>query len=246
MRLNGEYLYTDVRPFIENGSTLAPVRFISEALHAQVEWDQNTQTALIYSGNTTVEIPVGKSYAYINGKKQRLATPAQLIEGRALLPVRFLAEALDFNVAWDDQYRNVEISKDGVTPPESLIDPAYSHDELVWLSRIIYAESRGESFLGQVAVGDVILNRVESDQFPDDIYSVIFDRRYGVQFEPILNGSIYNDPLKTNIGAAKTALRNPSVVGSSLYFFNPATAQSTWISKNRPYFTTIGNHQFHL
>ena len=114
------------------------------------------------------------------------------------------------------------------------------------MSRIINAESAGEDFKGQVAVGDVILNRVRSKEFPNTVYGVIFDRKYSVQFEPVLNGSIYNHPTEKSIAAAKISMTTPSSVGNCLYFFNPTTASSSWISKNRQYFTSIGNHDFYL
>ena len=116
----------------------------------------------------------------------------------------------------------------------------------MWLSRIIHAESRGEPIDGKIAVGNVILNRVKSHEFPNTIYNVIFDRKPSVQFEPIINGSIYNSPGKDSIKAAKHALSGTDVAGKSLYFFNPKIATSSWISKNRPYFKTIHNHDFYL
>ena len=64
-----------------------------------------------------------------------------------------------------------------------------SHDaiDLYWLSRIIYAESGAETLDGQIAVGNVVLNRMASKEFPDSIPGVIFDRVDGIQFEPVEN-----------------------------------------------------------
>ena len=64
---------------------------------------------------------------------------------------------------------------------------------MMWLSRILYAEANTEPLAGKIAVGNVIMNRVKSPEFPDTIYSVIFDRKYGVQFTPVANGSVYNN-----------------------------------------------------
>ena len=82
----------------------------------------------------------------------------------------------------------------------------YSEEDLYWLARIISAESRGEPLEGQIAVGNVVLNRVDSDNYPDTIKEVIFDRNHGVQFEPVENGTVYDDPTPTSVLAAKLAL----------------------------------------
>ena len=63
----------------------------------------------------------------------------------------------------------------------------YDHDELYWLSKLIYAESGAEPFLGKLAVGTVVMNRVDSDEFPSNIVDVIFDKENGVQFTPTAN-----------------------------------------------------------
>ena len=99
--------------------------------------------------------------------------------------------------------------------------------------------------LGKIAVGDVILNRVASPNYPDSIYDVIFDTKWGVQFEPTKNGSIYQTPSSDSVIAAKLCLDGASVVGNCQYFFNPATASSSWIAQNSTYYCTIGNHAFY-
>ena len=99
---------------------------------------------------------------------------------------------------------------------------------------------------GKIAVANVVLNRVQSNLYADNIYDVIFDTNYGVQFTPVLNGSIYNVPLGDSIIAAKRALNGESHAGKSLYFLNPKTAQSFWIVNNRIFYKSIGNHDFYL
>ena len=122
----------------------------------------------------------------------------------------------------------------------------YNSDDLYWLSRIIHAEAGGEPYNGKVAVGNVILNRVNSKNFPNTIYGVIFEYFGSIpQFEPVHNGTIYNTPSEDSIKAAKEALSGSKPVGSSIYFFNPSKAQGTWIVKNNTYVTTIAGHAFY-
>ena len=130
--------------------------------------------------------------------------------------------------------------------PASKIKYEYENDHIYWLSRIINAESESEPFKGKVAVGNVVLNRVKSLEFPNSIYGVIFDKKYGVQFEPTINGSIYNTPTHQSVSAAKRALNGENNIGSCLYFLNPKIASSFWIVNNRQYYTTISNHDFYL
>ena len=86
-------------------------------------------------------------------------------------------------------------------------------DDLYWLSRIISAESRGEPLEGQIAVGNVVLNRVASADFPDTIYGVIFDDRWGGQFTPVRNGTIYQVPSARSVEAAGLSLSRGHTAG---------------------------------
>ena len=97
-----------------------------------------------------------------------------------------------------------------------------------------------------IAVGNVVLNRVRSAEFPESIRAVVFDRKDGVQFEPVSNGSVYDEPTARSVLAAKAALAGTDIVGGCLYFYAPALSQGTWIKNNRTYYTTIGCHRFYL
>ena len=122
-----------------------------------------------------------------------------------------------------------------------------NEEDLYWLSRIISAESRGETLIGQIAVGNVVLNRVRSEKFADSVKDVVFEVDSGyVQFEPVSNGTIYDEPTYRSMLAAKMALAGCDIVGDSLYFFSPALSSGSWIRANRTYLTTIGCHRFYL
>lgn len=91
---------TDTPPTIVNGSTLVPVRAIFEALGATVDWDNDTRTAIGTRGETTVVIQIDNTTAYVNGEPKTLSVPAQLINGRTMVPARFISEAFNYNVTW--------------------------------------------------------------------------------------------------------------------------------------------------
>jgi N-acetylmuramoyl-L-alanine amidase len=90
------------------------------------------------------------------------------------------------------------------------------------------------------------LNRVNHKEYPNTIYGVIFDKKFGVQYSPTADGRIYNTPNKDSVNAAKSALEGYNNIGNSMYFYNPKKSSGTWIKNNRIFYTTIGNHNFHL
>lgn len=280
IRVNNEYIRTDVAPFITNGTTYVPIRFISEGLNiTNISWNNDSKSVTIKKDSDTLRILINKNYAYKNGTLISVPSPALIINDRTFVPLRFVSENLNANVEWQESTNTVLIttrsqtsngsnsqskpnSSNGATSSGSITSPSkpnssssstpnstlYTNydDAIYWLSRIIEAEASGEPLKGKVAVGEVILNRVRSDEFPNTIWSVIFDTKFGIQFEPVANGSIYNTPSADSIKAAKIALEGSNYIGKCLYFMNPAIAQSNWISKNRVHYTTIGNHEFYL
>ena len=170
----------------------------------------------------------------IDGKTVRGRVTVE--NGATYVPLRLVGEALGCQVEWDPYLRGATVTSPGA---------AYDAGELYWLSRIICAESGAESMSGQIAVGNVILNRVRNGSFPNTVEGVIFDRKDAVQFEPVSNGRIYLPPTSQSVEAAKRALDGENVVGSALYFYAPALSQGTWINANRPYQQTIGCHRFY-
>jgi len=119
-----------------------------------------------------------------------------------------------------------------------------SREELLLLAKLIHAEARGESFDGQVAVGAVILNRLDSPHFPKTIPEVIYQKtRRLYQFSPVADGSINLEPDEKALRAAKEALLGRDPTGGALFFYNPAISRDQWI-RTIPVITRIGNHVF--
>lgn len=116
----------------------------------------------------------------------------------------------------------------------------YTDSDTYLLARCIYAEARGESYTGQVAVGAVVLNRVKSDQFPNTISGVIYQRH---AFTAVSDGQINLAPDQTAINAAKDAMNGWDPTYGCLYYYNPVTATSEWIF-SRKTVVTIGKHVF--
>lgn len=108
------------------------------------------------------------------------------------------------------------------------------------LARIISAEARGEPYIGQVAVGAVVLNRIEHPSFPDTMSGVVYQKG---AFSCLNDGQFYEPISESAYRAAKDAINGLDPSGGAIYYYNPKIATSKWIF-SRPVITTIGDHRF--
>jgi N-acetylmuramoyl-L-alanine amidase len=122
--------------------------------------------------------------------------------------------------------------------PAKNIPDGYSQNDINLMSNAVYGESRGEPYIGQVAVAAVIINRVESAAFPNTVSGVIFEPG---AFTAVADGQIYLTPNKQAKKAVMDALNGWDPTGEALYYFNPDTATSSWIW-GRPQIKKIGKH----
>lgn len=108
--LNDTELTFDQPPVIENGRTLVPMRAIFETIGAKVYWDGEKQTITALYGTKLVEMVIDSDTAYIDGTATKLDVPPKIISGRTLVPLRFVAEALNCSVEWEGNTQTVVIS----------------------------------------------------------------------------------------------------------------------------------------
>lgn len=148
-----------------------------------------------------------------------------------------------------DFQRNCGITADGIAGPKTLLylglggsssADSYSSNDIYLLAKLIAAEARGESYTGQVAVGAVVLNRVEHGSFPDSISGVIYQAG---AFSAVTDSNWSVSPNATAQKAARDAINGWDPSGGAIYYYNPKTAKSSWI-RSRPVIATIGNHVF--
>ena len=238
---NGTYISNC---YLINETTYAPLRSFCAALcDCSVSFDGKTRTATVEAEGLYLQARDGEHFIRANGRYLYTDTPVKILsDGRMYVPVRLLARALGVSVGWNAAARSVHIS--GKVAPILSGDKFYREDEVYWLSRIISAESRGEPLLGQIAVGNIVLNRVKCPNYPNTIWGVIFDRKYGTQFSPVANGTVYDEPYYLSVIAAKLCLEGVTVSEDILFFYEPDIAHSFWIPANRPYAFRIGHHYF--
>ena len=128
----------------------------------------------------------------------------------------------------------------GITNSSNSSSTTSNSSNVNLLAHLIYGEARGESYIGQVAVGAVIMNRVKSSLFPNTIAGVIYQKG---AFDAVSDGQINMNPDNTAKKAAQDAINGWDPSYGAIYYFNPATATNKWIW-SRPTTVTIGKHRF--
>lgn len=124
--------------------------------------------------------------------------------------------------------------------PAGTASSADDDSDYYLLARIISAEARGEPYIGQVAVGAVVLNRVEHPSFPDSISGVVYQPG---AFTAITDGQINEAITESAYRAAREALNGSDPTGGAIYYYNPSKTSNKWI-RSRPVITQIGEHLF--
>ena len=234
VHVDGQLLEADC--YIDQGVTYVPFRSLLDTLGGwEVYWDHAQDAAVAVSGETA--LLASPATNTLRAGSASLDGTVYVVDGCTYVPLRPAAALLGGSVAWDPYLGGAVMTSHASD---------YNASDLYWLSRIINAESEGEPIEGQIAVGNVVMGRVESEDFPDTIPDVIFDVNSGVyQFEPVENGRVYLEPTAQSVEAAMRVLDGEETVDGALFFYAPALSPGTWINENRTYLTTIGCHRFY-
>lgn len=163
----------------------------------------------------------------------------------------YYAGAIDGTLNWETTQAIKEFQYDYGVSATGVVDTQTANllgvslndqasNDLYLLAKCVYAEARGEPYVGQVAVAAVILNRVEHPDFPNTIYGVVYQPW---AFTAVYDGQIGYEPNQTAYQAAQDALNGWDPTYGSIFYYNPATATSQWIF-SREVVVTIGKHVF--
>ncbi|MFB9329982.1 cell wall hydrolase [Paenibacillus aurantiacus] len=214
----------DALPFTRDGRLYAPLRELAELLHASFQSSADGDTIEI-----TVEPQkvVADGYGLAEVSADTGIAEAQLLKRNGLAAKAAVKNGMKLDVVIPSFFDHPVAS--------------YTEEDLTLLAKITMVEAGYESYEGQLAVANVIMNRVNNPAFPDTIKGVIYA---GKQFPPAHNGLLdKSKPHASAYRAAKDALNGKNVVGKAVYFFNPDRAKgSYWSSMN--VVATIGNHSF--
>lgn len=220
-----------------DGAVYVAVTPVLECLYPDLVLDLQDGHLTAAADGMTLRAAEGDAYFQVN--ERYFYAPGTVIrqDDVLLLPVRTLCQALGCSVLGDQEGGDLVIRQ--VEAP--VTPPSYEETDLYWLSRAIYAEAGNQPMKGRIAVGTVILNRVEDPTFPDTIEEVIFSPG---QFSPVANGTIYREPDKDSLVAAKLCLDGVREAEDCLYF--NVTSMRSWADSARTYVCTIGGHNFYL
>lgn len=201
---------------IVDGTPYAPVCDFLRAAGLPASADLSDGVYMVTSDGIKISASDGDIYFTFNGRCLLAEEGVFVQNGQVCLPVEALAKCLGLSVSWDRAAWQIITSADGVELLEGG-DTFYDETDIYWMSRVIYAEAGNQSLLGQVAVGNVVMNRIASDEFPgqNDVYAVIFAKN---QFEVVINGMIYMEPSDSAVVAAKLALEGYDVTDNATYF----------------------------
>ena len=186
-----------------------------------------------YSGAVDGVFGAGTKKAVIAFQKKNGLT-ADGVVGRSTY------KALGMNDSYNALGGNPGSSSGSSSSSGSTGSSSYTSSDLYLLAKCIYAEGRGESYTGQVAIGAVIMNRVRSSKFPNSIAGVVYQQG---AFTAVSDGQINLEPNETAYNAARDAMNGWDPTYGCLYYYNPAVATSAWIF-NRQTVTVIGKHVF--
>ena len=215
----------------------------------QVMGDSASGTYTVVGDNFVITSTAGNYYTVANHRYFYSPEEYLFIGETLYISLPIMQKVFNITSVLADDMQRVDIDlgsfsviKGGV----SYYEDRYSADDITWLCRIIYSEAHTESLEGAIGVGNVVLNRVASNKYPNTIYDVVFDKEFGFQFSPTLDGSVYFEPDERSTAAAYMCLEGYNTVGNSLYFVNPFAADDTWFKTMRTFYKRIGNHDFYL
>lgn len=239
--INGKPAPEGIERLVQKGTTYVALEVLAKELEpaAQVSWDGSVMTVVTEQLTLTAE--VGQLYVVANGRYLYVPEAVQLTQaGQAAVPLRAAAEAFGAEVGYD-----AATGVATVTSGSGAIlagDSFYNQDDLFWLSRVIYRESGNQSLEGQMAVGNVVLNRVADPAFPDTVEGVLAQKN---QFTTYKSGVLRKtEPSATSIIAAKLVLDGGVVKETRGALFFDSSSNS-WAARNKQLIATFGDHNFY-
>lgn len=230
--LDGESM--EVEAFLYDGVSYFPLEETLKLLCPDTEVLCKAGVYTAKGESFTMTVEKGKTYLEINGRYLYVPGGFKVREedGMIMVPARILGQAMGLQVDWKKKV----VIFTTVGEPLQEADKPYTDDDLDLIARVITHESGNQPLEGKMAVGNVIVNRVNSSSFPNTISEVIFQKN---QFPGATNAT----PNVESVIAAKLILEGANVVPGA-YFFN-GVGKACWASRNKELLYTIGGHAFY-
>ncbi len=240
IQVDGAAAPASVGRFVENGVTYVALAPMAQLLDSTVAIGWDGTTVSVYSANLNLTARVGQLYLVANGRYLYIPEGVRMVNDMVTVPLSTLVEAFGATLTWDGTTGVTRIARGtgGIVPGDAF----YNQNDLFWLSRVIYAESGNQPLEGQMAVGNVVMNRVAHPAYPNTVEGVLAQKN---QFSTYQSGALANrTPTEQCVIAAKLVLDGGEVseTDGALYF---DSARSSWASRNRQYAATLGGHTFY-
>jgi N-acetylmuramoyl-L-alanine amidase len=236
--MNGEYAGSALA---QNGQVVLSIPDVCSMLGFSCTAAREGETVTYTVDGVEMQFTCGERVYTANGRSLYAANGVQALDGEIVLPPEAMTKLFGAAIAYDAETETVTVdpaNKALLQDGESY----YAQFDLYWLSHIVYAESNGQPLDGMIGVGNVVLNRVQSERFPNSVQDVVFQQG---QFNPVDMGTIYLEPSEQAVLAAKLALEGVDIVGESLYFVNPVVGDSRWFNQNLTCTIVIADHAFY-
>lgn len=242
--------YLTGRAYSNNGQIYLSAQDVCAYLGLDAEIICETPQGKVTMMAPGLELTIEREQRYVAVNGRYLYNPMDIlyVNNKVYVPMDVLAAVFNLIIYLPGEENRVDLDVSQaqiLTGGPNYYDEVYGEDNVFWLSKIISAEAYNQSMAGKIAVGNVVLNRVAHPKFPDTIFDVIFDTNNGIQFEPVLNKSIYLEPSVPSRIAACLCLEGYNTAGDSIFFVAPSLADDTWFREHRTYVVTIGTHVFY-
>lgn len=222
------------------GSTYVSLFAFARVLVPEAKFGWDGQTMTVTTGTLSLTAKAGQLYLEANGRYLYIPETVQQTGDQVYVPLRAAAKAFDAAVGYDSAANVATVTRGSGAIQSG--DSFYSQDDLFWLSRVIYREAGNQSLEGQMAVGNVVLNRVADPAFPNTVEGVLAQKN---QFSTYKSGALRaTTPSASSIVAAKLVLDGGEVEETKgATFFDSGT--NSWAAKNKKLIATLGGHNFY-
>lgn len=225
LQVDGEEIALGAPLRIYENRLYVPVAALTSCFEVSLEWDSvNQEVTLTTAQGNTIVLGMGVPVVYYDEGRYMMDAAPFLVDDRTYLPIRYAADLLQAKASWDAEQQVATLTR--IEQEEPYVPALLAHEaepfteeDLLLLAKITQVEAGHESYEGQLAVANVILNRVKDERFPNTIRDVIYA---GKQFPPAHNGLLdKSEPNDSVIRAAKDALNGKNNVEDAVYFHNP-------------------------
>ncbi len=234
-----------------DGQVYIPVQALCRLAGTRLDIDGGTYGDVLYCSGNRLQLEIHSDEEYLDANGRYLYAPggAKETDGRLCLAADTAARIFSCRAVINREEHRVDIDTGELAIVIGGADyyaQLAEAEDYFWLARILYAEAGLQGVSGMLAVGQVVLNRVADERYPNRIFDVIFDRDGGQQFTPVQEGTVYYEPSELAKLVAYMCYEGYDLVGNSLYFVNPNIGNSSWFRDNKVYYTSVGSHDFYV